>query len=288
MTSNPVVLSHWNCMVLRPTSFRFDATGPVSSLNAAAISLVQLGADQILVPVSQPEVKEAVEDGIEGLPFERRRLIREVDADGQVLSTVHDYLEPLRKHATDWNEKGFLEALKHSLYNVALGCRYRATVARPRMDLVYDLLPSVDKSVFQGEARYRFAEIGYFLSQLEPYGLSRVEAIGERFQEGAEERMMDILQSVQFRRIVKTQGRLGLVRNPRVLLGALRRKVLALTSNRRFKEIIRAGSAVTELLGIPVDLDKAGDVAGVLGLEKGNSPSLIDLPASLEYQILLE
>lgn len=272
-------------MVLRPTSFDFSHAGPVSSLNAAVISMVQLGADQIIVPVPNSDVQNDVEEGLKALPPERREAIKQVDAKGRLLSVVENYLEPMRIQAQRWPENAFLVALRNSLYSIALGCQQHACVARPRMGLVYDLLPVVDKSIFHGEAGHRFAELTYLLLQLEAYELSRVEVIGERFEERAGARVLDILESALFRDIVQTEGKLGLARNPMVLFKALKRKVSALVRSEEFADIVRAGAAVSGLLRSPMDLDKAGELLGVIDAQKGYSPSLVEPPTTLEYQI---
>jgi hypothetical protein len=78
---NPVVVEHSDSIGLLK-----DKHVSASTLNATAIVLTSLGADQVIVPVpGEFEMRRAI-TGLEGLPPTRRNRIRLADENGKMIS----------------------------------------------------------------------------------------------------------------------------------------------------------------------------------------------------------
>lgn len=99
----PIVVRHMNALVHKD-----GADVEKSVLPQLAVLLVARGANRVVVPVPTPGERELVEAAALALPPERRRLVRLVDQDGDLLNRVRTYLWPLREQADKWPEDAFV------------------------------------------------------------------------------------------------------------------------------------------------------------------------------------
>jgi hypothetical protein len=284
---NPIVLEH------------IDAVGRlsgqpvrVSMLNATAIVLTSLGADQIIVPVPSASERNRVAEVLDQLPSTRRNLVKLVDGDGKILSRVDDFMLPIRNQASKWQDQTskphealFLNFASDMLYNLALGCKYGAAIASDSLGHVMCFAPQIDTSVFSGEARYRFAELVFITSRYDPSLMFKSEVVGQVSKADIRNLFWRIIDSSEYAAVVSTSGRLGLVRHPAVLLHRLERAIRNLVMRPEFKDVIKAGEVAAELAKFPVSLSSMAELAGGLKRGSGFAPPFIELPISTEHHI---
>lgn len=277
---NPIVLGHVDALgELSGQSVR------VSTLNATAIVLTSMGADRILVPVPGAMEKDRVAEGLGQLPPTRRSLIKLVDADGKILSRVHDFLLPMHEQARKWPEDTFVDFSLDMLYNLALGCRYGATIESDALKEVVDFVPIIDAGVFSGEARYRLAELVFIASRYDPSLMFKSEVVGQVSEANIRDLFWRIIDSSEYSSVVSISGRLGLVRHPAVLLHRLERAIRNLATRPEFKVAIGAGQVAAELAKFPISFSKVAELAGNVKRGPGFAPPFIELPIGTEYQI---
>lgn len=280
---NPVVLEHKD--VLGELGGK-----PVkaSTLNSSAILLTSLGADQILVPVPGSNERERVAEALQQVPTTRRNRIRLIDEDGKILSRVRDYLMPIGKQASKWPEDTFVTFALNALYNLALGCKYGASVACYDLTHMMEFIPIIDPGLFHGEARYRLAELALIASRYNPSLVGGTEVVGQVSEANIRGLFWKIIESSEYSTVVNLSGKLGLVRKPDVLLRRMERAIESLVKREDFKLAIRAAETAAELANLPVPLSKVAELA-VDGLKRGNrfAPPFIEIPITTDYQIAM-
>jgi hypothetical protein len=277
---NPIVLEHVDALG--------DLSGQpvrVSTLNATAIILTTLGADRILVPVPGAAEKERVADGLNQMPPTRRGLVELVDVDGKILSRVLHFLNPIGKQAKKWPEDAFATTAIEMLYNLALGCKYGASIASDALSHAFEFIPIIDPSVFSGEARYRLAELVFLASRYDPSLMFKSEVIGHVSEANIRNLFWRIIDSSEYSSVVSISGRLGLVRHPAILLHKLEQTVRDLATHAEFKVAIKAGQVAAELAKLPVSFSSLEELAGNLKRGPGFASPFIELPISTEYHI---
>jgi hypothetical protein len=277
---NPIILEHVDALALLS-----DQPVRVSTLNATAIILTSLGADQILIPVPGVVERNRVVAGLRTIPSSRRGLIKPIDADGKMLSRVSDFLMPMTKQARKHPENSFVKTSIETLYNLALGCKYGATIASGAMNELVESIPVIDLSLFTGEVRYRLSELIFMASRYDPSLMSRNEVIGQVSEADVRSLFWKIIDSAEYTSVVTISGRLGLARHPAVLLHSLERAIKNLVTRPEFKVAIRAGEVAAQLAKFPVSFSGLGELTDNLKRGPGFAPPFIELPVSTEYRI---
>lgn len=257
----------------------------VSTLNSSALLMTCLGADRILIPTPGSQEKAWLQQGLSSLPPLRRKVVRAVDLNGRILARVREFLQPLRREASKWPEDAFIDFSETTLYGLALGCRYGASITGIGLEIMWDFLPIIDPHQWTGEAKYRLAELALLFTRYEPFAINRPGISGRVSEPGVRRLIWDVLGSSEFGEVTKRFGRLGYLRHPRAGIGRVAKAVMDLVSTREFKSILAVASAASELASLPVSLSVIERIAGNLEKGRGFSPPVIELSSRLHFDI---
>jgi hypothetical protein len=188
---------------------------------------------------------------------------------------------------TKWPETAFISFAEEFIYDIALGCKYGAAVATGSIKIIWEFIPIINLSAFRGEARHRLSEIIFLASRYAPNIMYGNTVVGEVGNADIRKAFWKILDSSEYERVVAVEGRLGLVRNPSVLLRKLRSAILDLTTRGEFKGVIKAGTSVAEFARLPLLGSGLGTLADTLKRKPGFAPPLFDLPLKTQYHIAI-
>ncbi|MGH9523641.1 MAG: hypothetical protein ACRD3E_14025 [Terriglobales bacterium] len=239
----PVVAPHFEACAI--SDGRLVAT---STLPLVSILLVSRGADQLIVPTPHPADRLLAEAGIAKLPPQRRSLVTMCDTDGEDLTRVLNYLEPLNRQVRKWPEDAFIGFAAQFLYEVVVATRHGAGVLSDYLSIARGFVPIIDPSEFSGEARFRLAEICRLICSYQPsivqHGIYVVDA-----PRGTAATACDILDMAEFRDVVSASGRLGYLKHPKLALRAVERKFRNLLRNPSVKPLVNLAATAAETAG---------------------------------------
>jgi hypothetical protein len=238
-----------------------------SIIKAAAAVLFCRGADELIVPAPTAEVADDVEQAVLEMPDERRPLVRIVDRNGKIGARVQDYLDPLQSYARKWPEDAFVNFLYSFLYHLLVATNERAAIANDTLQTVREFVPIIDVNEFRGEARYRLAEIVSVIAAYEPVEATHGIISAPVVEQASRDRLTDIIDSAEFRRLTATSGLLGYLTEPRVAL----RRIARLFRNLVGRQPIQAGLSVAVAAGEAGAVKPIAKGVGKL-LELANQP----------------
>ena len=282
MSQNLVVFNHFDCLGKLGTEVI-----AASCLRAATVALVSLSATKVLVPTPNVHASKRVDEGLSGLPRERRGIVKKVDEDGRLFTRVIEYLRPLHEQATMWPESAFVDSSLESLYQIILGRKYKASViSSDKEGNALSLIPIINPLKFTGEARYRLAEICSVFTAFNAYRIKRLDLVAEILDPLVRQGLDDMLSYAEYNRLTSTAGRLGYVRRPDLALRRIARIVRNIVSSNHFKFLVKAGTGASEIAGHPIPT-----LAEILDRPKPGrafNPPLLELPITTEYKIYRE
>jgi hypothetical protein len=209
---------------------------------------VARGADRVLVPTPTTKEREKALAGIEGLPAERRDLVRIVDTDGELLKRVLAYLEPLQKQAQKWPEDAFVHFSVRFLYDLILGITEGAGVVSDSVQDVRGLVPLLDPSQFTGEARFRLAELIGLICSFEPAVVEQGLYVAD-VPAANTANAIRIMESAEFQSLIAESGRVGFLANPLPALRQMKRRFVDLLQNPLAKKTMRLASSAADVVG---------------------------------------
>jgi hypothetical protein len=212
---------------------------------------VARGADQLVVPAPSDRERDHVQAGIAGLPLSRRKLVRVVDEDGDVLARVREYVTPIRRQASKWPETAFVQFAESFLYHIALGSKYGAGIADDSVEVVRSFVPIIDPGVFSGEARFRVAELVALICCYEPVAPDHLAWTAEVSRPERAADIWRIFDSTEYASVASTSGRLGLARHPRVVMRQVRRTLVELLRHPAAQGLLRLGRTTADVAGAP-------------------------------------
>lgn len=247
----PVVVEHLDaCGQIGASPVRASVVTAVASI------LLARGADELIVPVPGEYERERVEEGLAALPPERRSLVKTVDADGEILRRVRDYLQPLRAQAKKWPEDAFVWFAETFCYRCAVGARYRAGVLGEADD-VRAFLTLIDVASFHGEARFRLAELAALICAYEPAALDHVAYSVDAPREDMSRSIWELLTTAEYRSVVASSGKIGYVRRPMLAIAELTRRARALANGDRAKAFLAIAKTSADVAGVSSWSDRA-------------------------------
>lgn len=250
-------------------------------LGAVSLLLVAKGADEICVPAPTAEHEDMVQRAIADLPRERRHLIRVVDAKGETLRRVREYLAPLRSQATKWPEDAFVWFAETFLYQAAIAHATHSSVVEGELETLRGFIPILDTRVFQGEAAYRLADIVSIVASYEPTvageGVLNPHADIARVGRTVDE----ILHSAEFHAFSSVAGGLGLALRPSVAIEEMIRRLKALLNRPSAQQALTLGRTAADLAGAGVSAEATSRLLGSLEINAGPfRPPFIGLGAT--------
>jgi len=260
----------------------------VSTLAATSLLLASRGVDKIVLPTPSNIDRLIAERGLLALPSERRSTVRLVDQNGEILHRVRHYLAPLVGCVQKWPETAFVGFLGDFVYQVALGAIFKAAIGTNAVSVVRDFIPIVDSSVFQGEARFRFAELAALVCSYEPAALSH-GALRTEIDTGSglSSRLWHLIETAEFREIIEESGKLGWAEHPIITIRHLRN---VLSTYLQTKEAATLFKSVSTIAGVGAkahpSLEVAKASADVLAnfteSREGYRPPFLPLGPSIE------
>ncbi len=260
----------------------------VSTLAATSLLLASRGVDRIMLPTPTDTDRLKAEQGLLALPPERRATVRLLDQDGKILHRVQHYLTPLAGCVRKWPETAFVGFLGDFLYQVALGARFKAAIGTSAVSVVRDFIPIVDSSVFQGEARFRFAELAALVCSYEPAALSH-GALRTEIDTGSglSSRLWHLIETAEFREVIEESGKLGWAEHPIITIRHLRNVLSTYLQTKEAATLFKSASTIAGIgaKGHP-SLDVAKASADVLAnfteSREGYRPPFLPLGPSIE------
>ena len=226
----------------------YDKPCRASTLAATALLLTSRGVDKILVATPTEPDRLIAERGLLALPPERRANVAFVDQNGATLDRVLRYLSPLHASVTKWPEDAFVGFLCTFVYQVALAAKFKASVGTDAASIVREFIPIVDPSVFQGEARFRFAEIAALICSYEPallsHGVLRTEV---DTGSGLSARLWKLIMTAEFREVVEESGKLGWVEHPLIAARHLKNTLAGYFQSKEANVLLKSTSTVAGL-----------------------------------------
>ncbi len=283
----PVVFEHMDaCGISRGRRVMAPA------ITAAAVTLVSLGADQILVPGPSSYEEERAAEGIARLPKERRSLVKVVDRHGEILQRVRSYLQPLVAQARKWPESAFVAFAEEFLYQVALGTDFKAGISGHAVGTVRGFIPILDSQSFHGEAKFRLAEIASLICSYEPdlteHGTCRLDLIPNN---EIVSQIWSFIDKAEFGALVAASGRMGYLKHPRVALRRLRSAARNFFGKPDIAKLFKLATTTADLADAKSIAEKAKSIVELLGPSESDSfhPPFIDLgPAEIGiYRVAL-
>lgn len=246
----PVVLQHLDvCGVKDGRRVR------TSVIPVLAVLLVARGSDRVIIPTPHAMERERAESGIAGLPVDRRHLVSLCDTNGDLLSRVRDYLDPLHRQARKWPEDAFVRFAEDFLYEVLVATQQRAGVLSNSASVVREFVPILDSTGFTGEARFRLAEVCRMVCGYEPFVIDHGEyLVDSRRDSGASA----WVRMAEFRAVVAASGRIGYLKHPLIGLRRLGVKLHDLIRRPSVKPLIKLASTAADAAG-------AGGLGGATG-----------------------
>lgn len=216
-------------------------------LHSVGLLLTTQGADEILVPAPDENLRERVSQVREHLPRSLRRRVRLIDGDSSTLRRIDQFLEPISEQADEWPETAFASTARTFLYHLALGSNHNATAVDGDIVPLHEFLTCLSADSFEGEARYRvsqIAKLGTAYEPIQPTNVALQSHIGPR---GSGPRFRDLLESAEFADVVDARGRLGYLTNPRIGLRRLKRAIRELVSREDFSDVIAASESIASV-----------------------------------------
>lgn len=283
MVKSPIVFENFDCLGMCEGKEIM-----ASSLNAACVVLASFGADQIIVPVPHERSRMGLSRGMTQIPKERRSMVKTVDESGRLFKSVISYLGPLLSQAKEWPETAFVGFSITALYKIALGIKYEASVSDSGIVEILRLMTGIDRTIFTGQARYRFSELCGFLSSFDAYNLGRLNLVVERLDADKRETLTNMLDSAEFQRVTESMGSLGYLRQPMTGIRRVNSALRTITSNNKFKKVIKMGAAGSQLPGSPLNLSALNGLVDDNPDNTRFAPPLVDLPTTLEYSMYKE
>lgn len=275
-THFPVVLQHLDaCGVKNGRPVR------TSIIPVLAVLLTARGSDRVIIPTPHSRVRERAESGIAGLPVERRHLVTLCDTNGELLSRVRGYLEPLRRQVRKWPEDAFVGFAEDFLYEVVVATNQRAGILSDAASVVREFVPLLDPTEFSGEARFRLAEICRIVCGYEPFVIDHGQyVIDSRRDSGAT--AWDILKLAEFRAVVAASGRIGYLKHPLMGLRRLGHRLRELIRRPAIKPFIKLASTAADAAGAGGLAGAAGEALGLAADGSGQQfhPPFISLGAA--------
>jgi hypothetical protein len=261
----PVVLQHLDACAVK------DGRGVSTSIvPVVSVLLVARGSDRIIIPTPHAKERDRAEAGIARLPAERRSLITLSDTNGQVLTRVRDYLEPLRRQARKWPEDAFVGFAEDFLYEVVVATNERAGILSNSASVVRGFVPIIDPREFSGEARFRLAEVCRLICSYEPAVIEHGMWVADtRRDTGAS--AWDILGMAEYTALVNASGKIGYLKHPLVALRRLRAKLCDLIRKPAVKPLIKLASTAADAAGAAGLAGATGEAIG-LAAEARNRP----------------
>jgi hypothetical protein len=260
----------------------------VSTLAATSLLLTSRGVDKILVATPTKSNRLIAENGLLALPPERRANVALIDQNGATLARVLRYLSPLRACVAKWPEDAFVEFLSAFVYQVALAAKHKASVGTDAVSVVRGFIPIVDPSVFQREARFRFAELAALICSYEPallsHGVLRTEVDTGA---GLSSRLWKLIETAEFHEVVEASGKLGWVEHPVIATRHLKNTLAHYFQSKEANILLKSTSAVAGLgakahPSLEIAKASADVLANFAESKEGYRPPFFPLGASKE------
>lgn len=139
---------------------------------------------------------------------------------------------------------------------MSLACKYQATSIDGDLLELQEFVPRIDKGRFQGEAKYRLAQLISLVARYEPYYIEKLGIYRHFSEPGMSQAIQHILDSAEFADVVSAYGRLGYLRKPRTALRRLKSAIRTLVKNREFRLVVRGVKDVSSLAskGLPAEI----------------------------------
>jgi hypothetical protein len=148
------------------------------------------------------------------------------------------------------------------LYEVVVATSKRAGILSNSASVVREFVPIVDPREFNGEARFRLAELCRVICSYEPAVIEHGMWVADtRRVSGAS--AWDILRMAEYAALVTASGRIGYLKHPLVALRRLREKLHDLIRNPAVKPLIKLASTAADAAG---GAGLAGATGEALGL----------------------
>ncbi len=260
----------------------------VSTLAATSLLLASRGVNTIILPTPSDTDRLIAERGLLALPPERRATIRLVDQDGKVLQRVRHYLTPLVGCVQKWPETAFVGFLGDFLYQVALAAIFKAAIGTSAVSVVRDFIPIIDPFVFQGEARFRFAELAALVCSYEPAALSH-GALRTEIDTGSglSSRLWHLIETAEFREVVEESGKLGWAEHPIVTIRHLRNVANTYLQTKEAATLFKSASTIAGVgakahPSLEVAKASADVLANFTESREGYRPPFLPLGPSIE------
>jgi hypothetical protein len=222
----------------------------IPTIAATAVILASRGADRLLVPCPSSNELERTEAGLELLPRERRSCVRIVDKNATVLKAVREYLRPLKAQARQWPEDAFVGFAEDFLYQVALATVHRSGILADSVQTLRGFIPILRPNYFQGEARFRLAELVGLICSYEPHPLDhgslRLETSSK---DSFSPSVWSLLDNAQFRTLVSVSGKLGYAKHPLVGVKRLQQAIRTFVKRDDTRRMLSLVATTADLAG---------------------------------------
>lgn len=272
----PVVLQHLDaCGVKDGRPVR------TSVLPVLAVLLVARGSDRVIIPTPHGRERERAESGIARLPAERQHLVTLCDTNGELLSRVRNYLEPLQRQARKWPESAFVQLAEDFLYELVVATDQRAGILSDTASVMREFVPLIAPTEFADEARFRLAEICRIVCGYEPFVVDHGQyVIDSQRDSGAG--AWEILKLAEFRALVATSGRLGYLKHPLMGLRRVGDRLRDLIRKPAVKPLLKLASTAADAAGAAGFAGAPGEVLGLAANMSGQRfhPPFISLGAA--------
>jgi hypothetical protein len=241
----PVILEHSDaCAELHGKKVK------IPTIAATAVILASRGADQLYVPCPSEYELERIQTGITLLPKERRACVRIIDRNGSVLKSVRKYLKPLVEQARGWPEDAFVNFSESFLYQLALGAKHRSGVLANSVEVLRGFVPIIRPDRFNGEARFRLAELVALICGYEPHVLDHGSfQLHASSRESFSPDVWSLLDNTQFRAVTSASGKLGFLKHPLVGLKRLQRVIRTFFGRKETRKLLTLAATAAELAG---------------------------------------
>lgn len=252
-----------------------------SVIPVLAVLLVARGSDRVIIPTPHGRERERAESRIARLPVERQGFVSLCDTNGQLLSRVRDYLEPLQRQARKWPEDAFVKLAEDFLYEVLVATHERAGILSDSVSVVREFVPLLDPIEFTGEARFRLAEVCRMVCGYEPLVIDHgAYLIDSRRDAGAS--AWEILKMAEFRAVAAASGRIGYLKHPLVGLRRLGDRLRDLIRKPAVRPLIKLASTAADVAGAAGLGGAAGEALGLAANVSGQRfhPPFISLGAA--------
>jgi hypothetical protein len=219
------------------------------ALGAFALLTPALGADRILVPAPQADDLNCFTRGVRSLPAERRGIVEAVDTHGRILSQIRAYVKPIWAALKD-DDVSYPRTAQRALYLLAIANKYKAVSVDVHSTAVLSeflRLSSAHHKELTGEAAYRAREIAALFLTYSPVTAGRFALVESASDVQIQRALLSVIQSSELREIVAEQGRIGYLRNPRVSLNALIRRMRGLAGRKDIRASIKVAESAASI-----------------------------------------